>query len=257
MPDRTNINNGILFTLVFVAIILVGALKPIAQDISYHSFADERRMCSLPNFWNVISNVPFLLIGLFGMIYYFKQIRDKQEDVLYVNKLLFCFGIFLTGIGSSFYHLHPDNDSLVWDRLPMTIAFMSFFSIVLGNFICYKTGQRMLFPLLLLGLISLVYWRMTSERGVEDLRFYIIIQFLPVVLIPVILLLYQENRSIKIYFWLILLSYVIAKIFECSDVFFYQKSNALSGHSLKHFAAALGPLIFLMMERKRHRKIVR
>lgn len=255
MPDRDKTNNRILFTIVFLTIIFVCSIKPIAQDVNYHYFADNRTVCSLPNFWNVISNVPFLLIGLSGMIYYFRRIRSKEEDELRLNKMLFYFGIFLTGVGSSFYHFHPDNNSLVWDRLPMTIAFMSFLSIVVGKVICYKTGQRMLLPLILLGIISIVYWRMTSERGEEDLRFYVIIQFLPVLLITTILLLYRVDGSIKFYFWFILLSYVVAKLFELNDVLIYEKSNLLSGHSLKHFAAALGPLLFLRMEQKLRGKI--
>lgn len=257
MPDRTKTNNGILFAIVFLVIISVCAIKPIAQDVNYHYFADNRTVYSLPNFWNVISNVPFLVIGLSGMIYCFKLIGSRREEALLVNKLFFFLGVFLTGLGSSYYHLHPDNDSLVWDRLPMTIAFTAFFSVVIGEFVCNKTGRRILFPTLLLGIISLIYWRMTAERGEEDLRFYGVVQFLPVLLVPLILVLYKGSKDLKIYFWLILLTYVAAKLFELTDVLIYEESNLLSGHSLKHFAAALGPLLFLIMEIKLQGKTVR
>jgi hypothetical protein len=44
-----------------VGLCLVG---PIPQDTGYHQFADTRQVAGMDNFWNVASNVPFLLAGL-------------------------------------------------------------------------------------------------------------------------------------------------------------------------------------------------
>lgn len=249
MSDRLGLKHGIVCGISLLAIVFICSMDLIAQSSDYHEFADTRTILQVPNFWNVISNLPFLMIGLSGMFCFFKPVKHQGKDDLSVNRLVFFIGIFLTGIGSSYYHLHPDNASLLWDRLPMTIAFTAFFSLVLGEFISVRAGQRSLFPLVLLGIIALVYWRMTAERGMEDLRFYVLIQFLPVLLIPIILLLYKANRNLKHYFWLVLLSYGVAKLFETFDDSVYVKVTWISGHSLKHMFAALGPGIFLWMHR--------
>ena len=85
-------------------------LPPIPQDQSYHQFADQRTIFRIPNFWNVSSNLPFLMVGAVGL-WQFR--RDAAKVVFFV-------GVFLTGIGSSLYHWNPHDGTLFWDRLPMT-----------------------------------------------------------------------------------------------------------------------------------------
>src|SRR5262245_15202615 len=49
-----------------VALGLVFCLSPIPQDLSYHTFADDRTMLGVPNFLNVASNLPFIVVGVLG-----------------------------------------------------------------------------------------------------------------------------------------------------------------------------------------------
>ena len=245
--NQTKKKNVILFLITISGIIAVFFMKPISQDPFYHSFADKRCIQSIPNFWNVVSNMPLLLIGLFGMFFLYKNYFGKNI-VLFLNKFVLFFGIFLTGIGSSFYHLDPSNETLLWDRLPMTISFMSFFSIIIGEFICEKSGKNSLFPLLILGFLSIIYWQMTEKRGFGDLRFYALIQFLPLILIPIILILFKTNENSSKQFWFIIATYIIAKLLESSDAVLFHLLNLISGHSLKHVSAALGPFLFLIYE---------
>ena len=44
----------------------LGLHGPIAQWASYHAFADARAWLGLPNAQNVLSNLPFALLGLWG-----------------------------------------------------------------------------------------------------------------------------------------------------------------------------------------------
>lgn len=255
MPGKLDFKEGILYSITLLALVVICFSGPIEQDTNYHSFADRRNIYSVPNFWNVASNIPFIIIGLLGIFYLVTQKVRHAELKLFPNSLLFFVGIFLTGIGSSYYHLNPTNETLLWDRLPMTISFMAFFSIVIGEFICVRSGKKSLLSFLMLGILSLMYWNMTRSRGGDDLRFYALVQFLPVLLIPFILLMYKTNFGLKPYFWFILFTYVIAKLCEQADSIFYQPGYCMSGHSLKHFAAALGPVLFLWMSiNKRHRK---
>ena len=69
-------------------------VPPITQDQSYHQFADQRTPFGIPNFWNVISNLPFIAVGAAGLRRFH---HDPATVVLFL-------GIFLTGFGSSYYH---------------------------------------------------------------------------------------------------------------------------------------------------------
>ena len=235
----------VLVLLVFIGCIGMTFLKPIAQNINYHLFADVRKFFFVPNFWNVFSNVPFLAIGTYGMVYIISKKKFALELSLQLNYFIFFSGIFLTGIGSAYYHYAPNNSTLVWDRLPMTISFMSFFSIIIGEFITHKKSRLLLFSLLALGITSVYYWNITESEGHGDLRLYIMVQFLPMFLIPVILLLFKPKHYKTKYIWFVLLAYILAKVTETFDHEIYHTLKFISGHSIKHFFASLAPLIFL------------
>jgi Ceramidase len=234
--------NTLLMLVTAVAIVTMCFIAPIAQNPNYHCFADARKYCNIPNFFNVLSNIPFLMFGLVGLCY----LQKHKPNILWLNYVTFFVGVFLTGLGSIYYHVNPNNQTLVWDRIPMTISFMAFFSVILSKFVCEKTGKQILFPFVLLGIISVLYWSVTEKKGYGDLRFYILIQFLPIILTIIILTIYNNKQITKKYFWLILAVYALAKVFETFDVTIYKFGYALSGHSIKHLFAALGTFIFLL-----------
>jgi len=208
-------------------------VPPIRQPLAYHHFADARTLLGIPNFWNVISNVPFLLVGIAGLAWCARHITDVDRAQRAAWLVLF-LGVELVGLGSSWYHLAPGNGTLVWDRLPMTLAFMAFFAIILGEHIDRRMARFALWPLLLAGVASVLYWRNT-----DDLRAYVLVQFLPVLLIPLILWLYPKPGTGAV--WAALGCYVLAKLLEQFDPQVYAAlGHAISGHSLKHVAAAAG-----------------
>src|SRR5262252_7082729 len=98
-------NRRLLGLLVFMLASLLGLflLPPIVQNQNYHDFADQRTLFGIPNFWNVVSNVPFIGIGAIGLW----QFGSSQATML-----LF-LGIFLTGFGSAYYHLEPSDQTPV------------------------------------------------------------------------------------------------------------------------------------------------
>lgn len=189
-----------------IAILGFGISSPIVQNEDYHNFSDTLTIGEIPNFSNVVSNLPFLIFGLFGIL------RLKKMNRANFQCLTFFIGVSFVSIGSAYYHYNPNSDSLVWDRLPMTIAFTSLISIVISEFIDYKKGKLLLIPLLILGIISIVYWVKTG-----DLRLYMFVQFYPILAIPVILILFKSEQSSPKGFWLLLISYILAKIFETYD----------------------------------------
>lgn len=237
-----------------LAVIIVGFLlsSPIPQDPNYHAFVDSRRFFGIVNFWNVTSNLPFLVFGAWGLAIVRRYSRQVCLQGLEAAYVVFFAGIVLTAFGSGYYHLAPGNETLVWDRLPMTIGFAGLFAIVTGEFVSVEVARRLLVPLLAVGVGSVAYWALTEARGVGDLRPYAVVQFLPMLLIPAILFMYRPAIGAKKYFWIMLLFYVFAKVFENFDAAIYAAGHLVSGHTLKHLFASLTPAAFLYALSVRH-----
>lgn len=227
----------IIFSLTLTAIVILLCIDPIAQRPGYHAFADNRAFLNFPNFLNVLSNVPFLFTAFYGWF----LLKKSNEDfaVIAIYAALFA-GVFLTGIGSGWYHYHPDNFSLVFDRIPMTIVFTSFTCAIIYERINRKAAIRLLVPLLFTGIASVVYWYYTETMGKGDLRMYAFVQFYPMVFIALVLLLFPSPGKDNQFPALVgvLICYIIAKLCEYFDREIFDWMGVVSGHSLKHLFAA-------------------
>jgi len=225
----------------------------IPQPQSYHDFADQRAWLGIPNFGDVASNLLFALGGAWGLVFLFRksgheQFIDPRERWAYVFLFL---GLFLTAFGSGYYHLAPDNARLVWDRLPMTLAFMGLVSAMISERVRVAAGFYLLPLLLLIGAGSVVLWWYSETRGAGDLRAYAAVQVYAVLVLPVLLLLPPRyTRSWE--FAVIFCFYVLAKIVETADrQIFSFDGHTISGHTLKHLAAGAAGFWILMMLQKR------
>jgi hypothetical protein len=223
--DGLKRNPAILVFCGLMAVSLAGLLllPPIPQDQSYHQFADQRTILGIPNFWNVVSNLPFLAVGAAGL----RRFRYNPATVF------FFLGVFLTGIGSSYYHWDPNDDTLFWDRLPMTLSFAAILVLAVEERVDARTGAILLWPAFAIGLFSLLVWRWT-----DDLRLYFWVQFFPGLAILLLFLLYPPKYT-GTYYWIAAAAlYALAKLFEFTDETIYGAGHFLSGHTLKHLAAA-------------------
>ena len=213
----------VLYGLMIITLVALLPLPPVLQDQSYHQFADQRELFGVPNFWNVASNLPFIAVGAIGLA----QIRrDATTFVLFA-------GIFLTGFGSSYYHLDPNDDTLFWDRLPMTLCFAAILAAVVEERVDAKAGAMLLRPLLAIGIFSLLLWRWT-----DDLRLYAWAQFFPFLALLLILSLFPAKYTGTPYWFGAAALYALAKLLEYYDHEVYSFGGILSGHTLKHLAAA-------------------
>lgn len=220
-------------------------VPPISQDPAFHRFADRREIMGIGNFFDVASNLPFIAVGIAGVKMLLTVDRSKLVEALLPSYVLFFSGVTLVGVGSIYYHLAPDNHTLIWDRLPMTVAFMAFFSVVVGEYISERAAARLLYPLLAIGAFSVAYWHYTELQGRGDLRLYGLVQFLPLVLLPIILSLFPPRFTNAHYYWIFFGLYGLAKVFEVADHDVYRLLNGVSGHTLKHLTVALGCYVFL------------
>jgi hypothetical protein len=237
-----------------IALGATAALAPrVPQPLSYHDFADQRSLLGIPNFGDVASNLLFAISGVWGLIVVCgrrgrKLFIDPRERWAYVFLFL---GLLLTAFGSAYYHLAPDNARLVWDRLPMTLAFMGLVSAMISERVSVAAGLYLLPLLLLIGAGSVVLWWYSESRGAGDLRFYAAVQVYAVLILPVLLLLpARYTRSWD--FAVIFCFYVMAKIFETTDrEIFSLDRHTISGHTLKHLAAGAAGFWILRMLQKR------
>ena len=243
---------GALFALCAAG---VYALPPLAQDQAYHQFADQRTLLGIPHFGDVVSNLPFVLVGLYGLRVFrghcVNRVRflDPREAWAVAAAV---FGIGIGGIASAYYHWAPDNSGLVWDRLPMGVGFMSIFAMVLTERVDARWGIRLLAPLVLIGLGSVLYWDFTEQMGRGDLRPYALVQFFPMLAVPVMLYWFPARYTGEGYLWGLIAGYGLAKVCEYFDWELYHLTGGLiSGHSLKHLTAAGAYFLLIRYVEKR------
>ncbi len=217
---------------------------PIPQNQLYHRFADARSWLGIPNAVDVLTNLAFLVPGLFGL---FLAGRNPPPGAVWSWRAVFG-GSLLVAFGSGFYHWRPEDWTLVWDRLPMTVSFMGLFSLMLCEYVWREEDERLVLPpLLAAGLGSVVWW-----YGFDDLRVYLWVQFFPLACLLLVPALFPARYSQG---WNLLAAlglYALGKVVEARDrAVFAATGGLISGHSLKHLLAGLGALVLCQWFRDR------
>jgi hypothetical protein len=235
----------IMITITLLTIIVTFCIPRMSQDVAYHEFADQREMFSIPNFLNVITNLPFVLIGIIGL---FRVTRMHNKSTTSLSSVMLFIGITGIGLGSAWYHYHPTNATLVWDRLPMTITFVSYLALIVEQHVNKNLGRKMAIPALILGAFSVWYWYFTEQHGAGDLRLYGWVQFYPMLSIPLIVFLYPASFNIRLAIGSVILVYALAKVTEANDHAILHTSGVISGHSFKHLFASIAVLLILLTQ---------
>lgn len=242
---KTNVQKcSIILLLVTLATVFsVFCFVPaIPQEADYHHFANDHAVLSISNFYNVVSNAGFIICGIWGLIV-LKRCEVKSKPVW-----VLCIGMVLTGLGSAYYHYHPQNETLVWDRLPMVLVFSSFFAEVYARYFGQKQAQRIWMLTLSAGLISIVYWYYTESIGKGDLRLYAIVQFLPMLLISIMVIVFRDrNKALHVPLLATFLFYVAAKFFEHYDHAIFSQTHFIGGHCIKHVLASFATACIVWM----------
>ena len=243
---------------IFVALILS---PPMAQDPAYHDFADQRTLLGIPHMWNVMSNLPFAVLGLVGC---WLLMRPGAVDAAFEASAfeaswesraywVFFVGEILTCFGSGYYHAGPNNHTLFWDRLVFSLLLTATSTIVITEYVSRRAGKLMLVPIVLLGLGSVLQWHASELAGHGDLRLYLAVQFYPLLVMPLILWLFPSRYGDTGWFALLWICYAAAKAAEYFDAGLYELTGFWSGHTLKHFIAALATLLLVLVLRRRIR----
>lgn len=254
-----------------VLVVALAWVGPIPQDPAYHRFADTRGLFGIPRFGDVASNLPFLVVGAAGLWLVGARGRVRRgaraiptpspeagAHPLFLDPeerrawLIVSAAIALVAFGSGYYHWDPSTARLAWDRLPMTLVFTTFTAIQVMDRIGARAGARLLLPFIAAGIASVVYWQYTESLGRGDLRAYAVVQYLPFLAIPVMLALFPARYTRTWDLAGVFACYAAAKLFETLDApIFRALGGTVSGHTLKHLAAAGATACLLVMVVKR------
>lgn len=233
------------FSLLCLAAALL--LPAVPQPASYHDFADHRPLAGIANFLDVSSNLGFLVVAVIGLVIALGRRGVFVAPAERWPYAVFFAGMLLTAVGSAYYHLAPDNERLFWDRLPMTVAFMSLIAAQVGERVGVRTGLLLLGPLLLLGIASVVYWLASERAGQGNVLPYALLQAYAVVALLLLTGLLPSRYTHGDALYWVFGGYLLAKLFETFDDEILALGRLVSGHTLKHLAAAAAGLVVCRM----------
>ncbi|WP_159010454.1 hypothetical protein [Bradyrhizobium sp. S69] len=227
-------------TLLTIGImVIMAAYGPIAQPLHYNEFADGSAAFGIHHAADVLSNAGFALVAIWGWLTLWPRRSSDRLRAGWPGYRLFLIGLLLTAFGSGFYHLAPDNARLIWDRLPIALVCAGLLVGVRGD---TQPGSKTEIEAIVLGLFavaSVAWWVYTDSSGAGDLRPYLLLQVLPLVLIPLWQAIYRAPRIDRIAFAAAMALYVLAKIAELLDHKIANTFGFVSGHTLKHLIATM------------------
>ena len=245
----------LLIGLALAGIAMFKFIAPIPQPQWYHQFADRRSFVGIANFWDVLSNLPLLVVGVWGICHLqFSDGKGGIKDSAVIRMYMFFFlAMALTGLGSAYYHLAPDNQRLVWDRLPLAVMLMALLAVIVTERAHRRAGILLFFVLPTFGAATVYYWHLTESWGRGDLRPYLLMQLYPAVAIPLILWFCPQSHTKTEKLYSAVAWYAGAKLYEFLDKEIYALGHLLSGHTLKHIGAGISCYMILSWLRERDR----
>lgn len=237
--------NAWLLGIATLLALALGLHGPIPQWASYHAFADARAWLGIPNAENVLSNLPFAWVGAWAWC---AQARHANASPLVWHG--FALALVCTAVGSALYHWAPANGALVFDRLPIAWACALLTCALLSERVDARwSSTPSLSVAVLAATAAVALWWLGERHGAGDLRPYLFVQFLPMLLVPVALLLKlpaQGRHALRDGdWWAVLGLYATAKLMELADHTVLDALGFTSGHTLKHLLAA-GAALWLL-----------
>jgi len=254
IPFKIRYDFLLLALAILCPIVLFVMLPAVPQPQSYHDFADKRPYFGIPHFFNVISNIGFLWAGYRGRQLLASNGLATSWETRSIYQKFFAL-VFAGGIGSTIYHIYPNDMTLFFDRFPMILAVAALFSAIIAERVSSKLGFASLYPSMAFAGLSTLYWGATEICDVGDLRPYALCQALPVLLLPFILMKSktqgaEDNRHL----WKMAAYVGVARMGEWCDWFVYQLSlHLISGHTVKHiflFLAILEVMLHVQAKKR-------
>ncbi len=243
--------------LVFVAL---GALAvfgpPLVQPGDQHAFADQALWGGIPHALDVLTNLPFALLGLAGLwrlVPLFSRSNTAIAQSQLATGALFFVGLLVTAAGSAYYHWAPDDASLAVDRLGMVVAFAGLLALAVADRVSARAGLVTAPLLLLAGATSVWAWAASG-----NVLAWAVVQFGGMLVLLWLARCQPLPGALAVRWGWVLVFYAVAKGLELADHQVYELTAGwVSGHNLKHVMASLAawPVLYaLQMTRQRANK---
>jgi len=120
-------------------------------------------------------------------------------------------------------------------------------SALIVDRISIRAGVALLVPLLLTGTASVFYWIATERAGAGNLVPYAVLQGYSVIAALLMAYLYPSRYTRGGDIYSVFVAYVSAKVLEGLDLPILELGHLVSGHTLKHLAAAMAAVFVLRM----------
>nr|CAB3475878.1 unnamed protein product [Digitaria exilis] len=216
--------------------LLLVATPRLRHSPALHLFADMRNFLGVPNTLNVLTAYPLLLAGVPGLILCLCGSGCFGVSLRWeaFGWSLFYAGNVAAAFGSAYYHLKPDDDRLIWDRLPVSEILNTFFllssshllftrpwmmlssSSLLSILVIERLDERVGLSCLI-SLLSLILVSSACERVLDDMRLWVILNFVPCIAIPAMLFLFPPKYTHSRFWFLATGFYLLAKFEGLAD----------------------------------------
>lgn len=235
-PLRQNLSRaeaGLLLGMAaLLALALFGPMLPASAH--QHTLADQRALWGIPCALDVLSNLPFAIAGLWGLVTLRRVAPGMLDAPSRALASLFFAGLVCTAAGSALYHWQPQDAGLLWDRLGMVLPFAGLLGLAGASRVSARAGAAAAGTVLLAGPLAVLWW---SHSG--NLLPWAVVQLGGMLVVLALACLPRRDGALALHLGAVMALYALAKLFEAADhAVFEATGQAVSGHSLKHVLAA-------------------
>lgn len=214
------------------ALALFGPVLPASAH--QHTLADQRALWGIPCALDVLSNLPFAIAGLWGLVALRRVAPGMLDAPSRALASLFFAGLVCTAAGSALYHWQPQDAGLLWDRLGMVLPFAGLLGLAGASRVSARAGAAAAGTVLLAGPLAVLWW---SHSG--NLLPWAVVQLGGMLVVLALACLPRRDGALALHLGAVMALYALAKFFEAADhAVFEATGQAVSGHSLKHVLAA-------------------
>ena len=235
-PLRQNLSRAeaglLLGVAALLALALFGPMLPASAH--QHTLADQRALWGIPCALDVLSNLPFAIAGLWGLVALRRVAPGMLDAPSRALASLFFAGLVCTAAGSALYHWQPQDAGLLWDRLGMVLPFAGLLGLAGASRVSARAGAAAAGTVLLAGPLAVLWW---SHSG--NLLPWAVVQLGGMLVVLALACLPRRDGALALHLGAVMALYALAKLFEAADhAVFEATGQAVSGHSLKHVLAA-------------------
>lgn len=247
----TRAETGLLLGMAaLMALAVFGPALPASAH--QHTFADQRAWWGIPCALDVLSNLPFVGAGLWGLVALHRVPPGHMDETSHALATLFLTGLLCTAVGSSVYHWQPQDAGLVWDRLGMVLPFAGLLGLAAAGRVTARAGGALTALVLGGGALAVVWWAHTG-----DLLPWAVVQLGGMLVVVALACMPHRDGALALHLGAVIALYALAKIFEAADhLVFAATQQWVSGHSVKHLlaAGAAGPVLYALHALRHNRR---